>query len=115
MKSFMLDSNGDLILNQMIADNDLLAQKCECVLGTNKGEWFVNLNEGIVFANILGKNVTDEAIKNEIFQGLSQVDSSFVLTKFTKDTDTNNRKANVSFTARNSNGETVKGVKEIAQ
>lgn len=115
MKSFMLNDSGDLVINQMVSDNDLLVQKCECVLGTNKKEWFANTSEGITFANILGKNVTDEAIKNEIFQGLLQVDSSFVLTRFHVETETPTRKTAASFTARNNNGETVEGVKEVAQ
>ncbi len=115
MKSFKLNSDGDLELNALAYDNDLMVQNCECVLGTNKGEWFGNTSEGIRFHNILGKNVAEETVKNEVFQGLLQVDSSFILTEFSMQTDNATRKATVTFTARNESGETAKGVKELAQ
>lgn len=115
MKSLKLNSDGDLIINQLIYDDELILQKCECVLGTNKGEWFNNTNEGVNFHNLLGKNVEEETVKNEIFQGLLQVDSSFVLTKFNMTADSLERKLTISFTARNKDGKMVEGVKEIAQ
>lgn len=60
MKGFALDENGDLLIinNEivMIHGTDLLRQKVETVLNTNKGEWSLNVEEGINFSNILGKN-----------------------------------------------------------
>lgn len=91
---------------QMIEGKNLLKQKVESVLGTNKGEWVLNKQEGITFSNILGKNITKEMIRYEIQQGLLQVDDSFVITAF-EVTKTNERKYNISFTVRNSAGEEV--------
>lgn len=114
IKGFALDRDGDLLIenNQisMINGNDLLRQTIERVLGTNKKEWFLNWDEGITFVNILGKEKPDEVIKNEISQGLLQVDSSFIITDCKINLEKATRKLSVSFTARNDNGEILEGV-----
>jgi hypothetical protein len=55
----MLDSNGDIVIKnnkiQMIEGDEVTKQKIETVLGTNKGEWVLNPDEGINFRNITGK------------------------------------------------------------
>ena len=111
MKGFALDSNGDVIIEKdkikMIDDIELIRQTVQTVLGTNKGEWFLNINEGIDFNNFLGKKKDDEIIKNEILQGLQQVDSSFVLENFSCDFDKKNRKLDIYFKAKNSDGKEV--------
>lgn len=65
IKSFKLDSNGDVVIKDnkisMVEGAELTAQTVRTVLGTNKGEWFSNLDEGISFKNILGK--TRRAVK----------------------------------------------------
>lgn len=112
MTGFALDKNNDLLISnnqmQMINGNDLTKQTVKTVIGTNKGEWCLNENEGINFKNILGKSVSDEdVIKNEIEQGLSQVDSSFVLTSFSSEFDSNARKLYIAFKAKNSENEVI--------
>lgn len=60
MKSFALDENGDLLIKngeiQMVSGAELTQQKVKTVLSTNKGEWSLNVDEGIDFKNILGKS-----------------------------------------------------------
>lgn len=111
MKGFALDSNGDVIIEKnkikMVDGVELIRQTVQTVLGTNKNEWFLNIDEGIDFNNILGKKKNDEIIRNEIIQGLQQVDSSFVLETFNYDFDRKNRKLTIDFKAKNSDGETV--------
>lgn len=111
MKGFMLDEHGDVVIQngkiQMIDGSDLLLQKANSVLGTNKGEWPLNPDEGIVFQNILGKNKTDEMIKYEIQQGLIQVDDTFMITGFERE-EFENRKHVVKTTAQNATGSELK-------
>lgn len=61
MQGFKLN-NGDVVIEngeiQMTAGGDLLRQTVETVLNTNKGEWWLNPDEGITFSNILGKHTT---------------------------------------------------------
>lgn len=110
MKSFALDENGDLLISngqiQMVFDENLIRQKVKTVLSTNKNEWFLNVDEGINFRNILGKNVDrEELIENEISQGLLQIDESFTITSFKCDIDSVNRRAVITFSATYDNGE----------
>lgn len=57
MKGFAL-KNGDLLIEngdiQIVTGAELTRQTVEMVLSTQKGEWTLNINEGIDFANILG-------------------------------------------------------------
>ena len=116
MKGFALDSNGDVIIEnnkiKMVDGTELIRQAVQTVLGTNKNEWFLNIDEGIDFNNILGTKKDDEIIRNEIIQGLQQVDGSFVLETFNWDFDRKHRKLTIHFKARNSAGETVSGSSE---
>ena len=56
MKGFALDNNGDVIIEKnkikMIDGVDLINQTVKTVLGTNKTEWFLNVDEGIEFNNL---------------------------------------------------------------
>ena len=118
MKGFKLDDFGDVeILGgavQMINGDELVRQTVESVLSTNKGEWFLNLDEGIKFSNIIKKKIDEDVIRNEILQGLTQVDSSFFLTSFEMQFDQNTRSLKISFTARNETGDEVRGVTNYA-
>lgn len=63
MKGFKLkDGDIEIVENKisMVSGNDLLRQTTETVLGTNKGEWVLNPDEGIKFSTILGKKPTLE-------------------------------------------------------
>lgn len=116
MKGLALDANGDVIIQnnkiKMVDGNELIRQTVQTVLGTNKNEWFLNADEGVDFNNLLGKKKSDEIIRNEIIQGLHQVDSSFILENFSCDFDRKNRKLEINFKAKNSDGETVSGSSE---
>ena len=56
MKGFALDNNGDVIIEKnkikMIDGVDLINQTVKTVLGTNKTEWFLNVDGGIEFNNL---------------------------------------------------------------
>lgn len=106
-----MDENGDLLIVneeiQMVNGADLVRQTVEKVLGTNKGEWSLDIDEGIEFDNFLGKPKEDEIIKNEILDGLLQVDETFSIDQFAVEFDSESRKLKVSFTASNESGATV--------
>lgn len=103
MKGFALDSTGDILIEnnkiQMVDGKELLRQKVQEVISTNKGEWFANWEQGIEFDNILGKNVTEEAVRNEIIDGLQQVDENLSLSSFSMEVE--GRKLKAKFQAVN--------------
>lgn len=105
MQGFMLDDDGDVVINnndiQLVENEELIRQKVRNVLSTNKGEWFLNEDEGINFDNLLGKNNPEELVRAEIEQGIQQVDENFAITEFEMYADKNSRKLTVNFTATN--------------
>ena len=111
MKCFAVDDKGDVVIKsgkiQLTDRKELLRQKIKTVLSTNKKEWFLNKNEGINFDNILGKKKNEDIIKNEILQGLQQIDSSFVLLNFECNFDKRNRKLVINFKAKTQSGEEI--------
>lgn len=114
MKGFELDQNGDVVINNdisMVSDIEHIGTMVRTILSTNKGEWFLNSEEGIAFENILKKNPDMDIIKNEIQKGLLQVDSSFVLEEI--ECSEKDRNLVISFKARNADGKVVEEVMGI--
>ncbi len=113
MVGFELDENGDVLIKnnqiQMINGDNLLRQTVKSVIGTNKGEWFLNKDEGITFENIRGKYIDEDIIKDEIEQGLSQIDETFSITEFSYEINDKNRKLSISFSAVNDDGTVIEG------
>lgn len=113
MKGFEMDSTGDVaVVNNkipMVSGASLVQQKVQNVLSTNKGEWFLNLNEGIDFDNVLGKGVTEDLVRYEIEQVLLQIDSTFTITEFSCEIDSRSRKVKAKFKAQTNSGEEVEG------
>lgn len=116
MKSFALDANGDVLMenNQIsiVVGDSLLQQKVWTVLRTNLKEWFFDWEQGIDFDNMLGKAPADEMAQQaryEIERGLAQVDSTFTITEFAYEMDHDTRKAKVTFKAQTASGEEVGG------
>ncbi len=111
MKGFKLDENNDVIISEtyhdieLTQDDDLTRQMIQTTLGTNKGEWFFDLSEGINHKNILGKNKNKDIIRSEVVRGIAQVDEALVLQNFQMDLD-HERRAKVKFTAQSRSGNT---------
>ena len=109
MKSFST-KNGDVEVEKtivMVSDQELLRQKVERVLCTNKGEWVFDEDEGIDFSVILRKNPNQDEIKDTIEEAITRIDSTLTVTSFSLDVD--GRTATIRFEAVNRDGETVGG------
>lgn len=88
----------------MVDGNELLRQKVQEVINTNKGEWFFDWEQGIEYENVLGKNVSEDAVMLEIENGLKQVDEELYITDFSL--TKSGRKLTVEFTAANETAQT---------
>jgi hypothetical protein len=114
MKGFLLDENGDIVLSneksgkqiQIVSGNDLIAQKIQAVLGTNKGEWFLDGSEGVDFDYLIGKGITEDMIRSQIEDGVHQVSEALYLSEFNVAIDKKSRTATINFTVED-NGETI--------
>ena len=78
----MLDESGDVVIQsgdiQMVNGVELTMQTIKSVLGTQKGEWFFNANEGINLNEILGKKryaSQNSALDNQYIRELAAHES----------------------------------------
>lgn len=114
MKDLQVDAKGDLIISgndlQLVRDKQLTAQKVRLILGTNKGEWLLNEDEGINFRVILTKNPNEDEILDTVRDGLRQIDETFVITEYKF--ETKQRHLTLTFKATNDSGETIGFVAE---
>lgn len=108
MKGFMM-KDGDVVIEngviRMVEGNALLRQTVENVLRTNKGEWEFDKDEGIDFRTILKKRINHDEVREQILQGLQQVDETFTIEEYSWNID--GRTLNISFKAVNNSGEEV--------
>lgn len=77
MKTFKLDQYGDVVINnqqiELVEGVQLIAQTIKQVLGTNLGEWFGDLEEGIDFHVVLTKNPNYDLIQDTINTAVQKV------------------------------------------
>lgn len=99
--------NGDVVVGktiEMVRDNELLRQTIELVVGTNRGEWSYDPQEGIDMFAILCKNPDEDEIRSTIEEAVSRVDDSLTLTDFSFGVD-DNRHATIQLTLVKPDGE----------
>jgi hypothetical protein len=101
MNGDLVIENGDLV---MLDGATELAQCCQLVLSTNKGEWFLNPALGIDFSRLRGKGVTAEAIQEQIRSGLRQESRIKTIDSISVSLDTSVRQAKAFFKATADNG-----------
>lgn len=110
MRDFLLDQNGDVVIKsgdiKMTKSNsELLLQKIKTVLGTNKGEWIFDKEQGIDYRIILVKNPDREEILGTVRDGLKQVDESLEIIEYKFEMI--NRHLILTFRATNGNNEEI--------
>lgn len=107
MTGFKLTATHDLLIADgdfvMLSGVDLLIQTVECVVGTNRGEWFLDEDEGITFSVALEKHPDMDMVKSEINDALLKVDEAFVMEDFTYSKA--GRKLQIHFIASNDIGQ----------
>lgn len=109
MNDLKLDENGDVIIESndipYVSGNELTRQKVKQILGTTKGEWFGNADEGINTRAIISKSPIEDEVMDNMLDGLRQVDETFQITEHTY--YISGRKLNLSFTAETDSGEEI--------
>ena len=105
MKSFAVNEEGDLVFeNGEIAfaqDGELLRQKVRALLGTNRGEWWLNESEGVDFSAFLCKHPNEQRVRDEVRRALLAIDEELGLAAFSM--RRNGRQLEVRFTAQKGN------------
>ncbi|MEY9097070.1 DUF2634 domain-containing protein [Paenibacillus sp. RC84] len=105
--------DGDLVFENdelvMIEGPEELRQCAEIALSTNKGEWFLNPAVGIRFSRFLGKNPSEEAMRNEIRKGLLQDARIKTVDDISFSYDRPGRSVVITFQATATDGEEIRG------
>ena len=108
MRGFLLDERGDIVFEKgniaFVTDNELKAQTLRTVMGTNKGEWFLNANEGVDFKYLLGKGITDDMRLSQCRDACLQVDEALYVSDYRSELDNATRASTLYFTAKDSGG-----------
>jgi hypothetical protein len=104
MKSFYLNQAGDLELDQfnnikLVEDTAEVKQRNYLTLTTNQGEWFLNLNFGIPWIELLGQKNNQEDIRYEIIKALNQDDAIKSVDSVELDFNQENRYLTIYFQA----------------
>lgn len=107
MRGFLLDEKGDIVIENgsiaLVENEHLKAQTLRTVMGTNKGEWFLNDEEGIDFNFMLGKGITEDMQLAQCKDACNQVDTSLTVVDFHREVDKATRKAEINFKAQGDN------------
>ena len=109
MKSFST-YDGDVVVGktiEMVEGSELLRQKIERVIGTNKGEWSYDADEGIDFGVVFRKNPDENEIRATIEEALVHIDETLTIAEFSM--KMTGRTAEISFTVVNGDGEEIGG------
>jgi phage baseplate assembly protein W len=100
--------NGDLVIENgelvMISDDEELVQSVQAILGTRKGEFFLDSEHGLSHENVLGKPANQDLARDDIIEALMQEERVASILAVNFDDDKAKRKRNVSLTIEKSNG-----------
>lgn len=113
MKTFKIEQ-GDLVFDGqhnlvMVEGRDEEVQAVERLLTTNIGEWFLNIEHGLDYSKIQGKNIADEQIRLAIMQALSQEERIISVENLEITRNNSNRTVFVDFVCLMVSGETIQG------
>jgi len=110
MRTLLLQ-NGDLVFSkgalQMVEGPEEVAQSCRIILGTRRGEWFLNPDFGLDFDVFLGKSPVRDQMEDELRAALAQEPRIRSVDDITITADTRARTLLLTFTATAVDGETI--------
>lgn len=74
MKALKIDENGDFVMENgsfvMVEGDEQLAQEVRIAIQTNRGEWFLDLDEGLDREPIFAKNFNENNARSSIIESL---------------------------------------------
>lgn len=104
MKSFKINDNGDLVINEMVEGDEELIQCLKHLIYTRVGEWFLNLNYGFDRSVIEQKKYDEREITQALYDAIYQEPRIKQVTSLTFEFDKINRHLKINFTAVTADG-----------
>lgn len=87
MKALKIDENGDWVMKDgefvVIEGDEQLAQEARISIQTVRGEWFLNLDEGMDRSAILGKNFDENNARSNIIESLMNTSEPLMVEEIT--------------------------------
>lgn len=109
MKSYLLDETGDLVIRDgqfaMVEGNEELAQQVRISLQTEKGEWFLDLEEGLDYNSIFSKDFNETEARDAILEAIADVSEPLLAEEITFVRDEKARKMEIKPILRKENGD----------
>lgn len=100
--------NGDLVIENnelvMIDGDEELVQSVQAILGTRKGEFFLDSEHGLSHENILGKPASQELARDDIIEALMQEERVASVPSISFEDDKSKRKRNVNLSIEKTDG-----------
>lgn len=96
-----LMNNGDTVVDNdliLVGGQEEMRQNLENRLSVNEGEWFLNLELGLKYKDIVGKGVTDKEIEFAVRECVMEDMRIKAVKDFKIIRDSVNRKADINFT-----------------
>jgi hypothetical protein len=110
MKSFAL-KDGDIVIENgelvMVEEQEETVQSIQIGIGTHKGEWFLDLEEGINFLLMVDKTVSEAEKREEIYNTLMKQEQIKSVESIDFHFDRSTRALTVSFQATSTEGESI--------
>lgn len=118
MKTLYLNDTGDIELDnlynlKLVEADEEARQRNRLTLTTRKEEWFLNLQFGIPWMELLGKKVTLDEIKQEIINALEADDAIESIDSIELDFDNAQRDLQIDIEGTLSNGNDFQQTLEV--
>lgn len=82
MIALKIDNDGDFVYENgsfvMVQGDEQLAQEVRIAIQTNKGEWFMDYDEGMDRNYLLGKNYNENRARSSIIETLMNISEPLV-------------------------------------
>ena len=92
---------------RQLPEDEELAQAVKMILQTRKGEFFLELEHGLVYDNILGKEANQDEARDDIIEAVSQEERIVSVKEVPFVDDWKDRTRLVSLKLQKDNGETL--------
>lgn len=104
MKNLKLNNDGDLELDglknlKMVDGIEEVRQRTRITLGTNQGEWFLNLRYGIPWIEMLSEGSSPERFRKEVLRVLNDDPAIDEIESIDLSIDRQDRKLEIEFIA----------------
>jgi phage baseplate assembly protein W len=105
MKSLLLNQDGDLELDQfesvkVVEGSEEIKQQIKILLGTNRGEFFLDLNFGIPWLEWFRGEISEEEIRQEIVNQINDIEGVKEVEEINFDLVKESRKSIINFKVR---------------